>query len=66
MFERDEGSGKSLLSTIITVDGLILSLGWGLFKWDLPEDVKSTCLCNLKWVSTFLAISVISGILSFQ
>ena len=63
---RDENFGKDLLTTIMTADGLILTLGWGLFDWTSTSPLKNIFLCYLKWGSTFLAASLISGILCFQ
>ena len=63
---RDEDFGKSLLTSILTADGLILSLSWGLFKWNWPEDIKKIMLTHLKIGSLFLALSLFIGILCFQ
>jgi hypothetical protein len=66
MLFRDEDFAKSLLTTILTADGLILTLSWGLFDWDMPSAVKNILLPHLKWGSSFLAASLVSGILCFQ
>jgi len=62
----DEEFGKSLLSSVITVAGLILTLSWALFDWNLAEKIKKIFLPHLKWCSTFLGISLVLGILCYQ
>jgi len=63
---RDEDIAKSLLTAILTADGLILTLSWGLFDWDMPCSVKAILLPYLKLGSSFLAASLVAGILCFQ
>ena len=63
---RDESFGKALLSTVLTADGLILTLSWGLFDWNMPCEVKEVLLPHLKWGSLFLAASLVLGIICFQ
>lgn len=63
---RDEDTGKALLNTVLTADGLILTLSWGLFDWGLPEKVRMVLLLHLKIGSSLLAVSIVTGVLSYQ
>mgnify|MGYP000669203914 CR=1 FL=1 len=63
---RDESFGRVLLSTLLAVDGLILTLSWGLFDWNMPCAVKTILLPHLKWGLVLLLGSLVSGILCFQ
>ena len=63
---RSEDVGKSLMTTIITVDGLILALGWGMFNWKMDAAVKQALSYWLKWGATFLTASLVLAVLCIQ
>jgi len=63
---RDEDFGKELVSAILTVDGLILTLAWSLFDWDMPCPPRNMLLSHLKYGSAFLVASLFLGLLCFQ
>jgi len=66
MSYRDENIGRALLNSILTADGLIMTLSWGLFDWNLPPDIKKVLLCHIKLGSTLLGISLLAGVICFQ
>lgn len=63
---RSEEVGKSLMTTIITVDGLILALGWGMFNWTMDPSLKQAVAGWLKWGATLLTASLVLAVLCIQ
>jgi ABC-type methionine transport system permease subunit len=66
MTNRDEEFGISLVNTILTADGLILTLSWGLFDWNMTDASKEVILHHLQWGSTSLSVSLLAGVLCPQ
>lgn len=64
--KKDEPSeyGKSLVTALITVDGLILTLSWGLLGF--TQSTSSKIVCWIKGGSILLLISLILGVLCLQ